>query len=306
MWGRCTLIPAKLINKMSIFTFMFSKKIYMISIFIEFFFLMFILLSNDASVVAMKISTLSLKELIICYLIVFIISISHELGHAIALMYSKEKPGRIGVAIYFIMPVLFSDVTNSWRLNRKKRFLVDSGGLYMQLWVTMALYLWNTLFFKKDILLLAILVSTLEILGNLNPFIKLDGYWMLSDVLGLTNTKETIIEIIKNLFKVKSKKNPIRIQGKKKCILYLYVAFAVGFYVYFGSMLINSIIYSIVVIKNDIYFLVNNSVIFSIDKIFNYISGRFTTFVVVIFVIRLLLKGITNVVIRVKNDYRKI
>ena len=48
-------------------------------------------------------------------------------------------PDRIGIGIYVIYPALFSDVTAAWRLSRGQRVLVDLGGSYFQLLVTVAL-----------------------------------------------------------------------------------------------------------------------------------------------------------------------
>ena len=54
----------------------------------------------------------------------------HELGHATAARYGGATPGVMGVGIYLMMPVFYTDVTDSYRLGRRGRLRTDLGGLY--------------------------------------------------------------------------------------------------------------------------------------------------------------------------------
>jgi putative peptide zinc metalloprotease protein len=54
----------------------------------------------------------------------------HECGHAAACRYGGARPGRIGIGIYLVWPVFYTDVTDSWRLSKRGRLRTDLGGVY--------------------------------------------------------------------------------------------------------------------------------------------------------------------------------
>ena len=38
----------------------------------------------------------------------------------------------MGVGLYLFRPVFYTDLSNAWKLNRKKRIVTDLGGIYFQ------------------------------------------------------------------------------------------------------------------------------------------------------------------------------
>jgi putative peptide zinc metalloprotease protein len=108
----------------------------------------------------------------------------HELGHAAGCRYGGARPGRIGAGLYLIWPSFFTNVTDSYRLSRGGRLRTDLGGLYFNLISILALagiYAAT----GSQLLLLAIAVIHLEMLEQLLPFARFDGYWILSDLIGV-------------------------------------------------------------------------------------------------------------------------
>ena len=69
-------------------------------------------------------------ELLIIIAISVAVGFFHELGHATAARYGGATPGVMGVGIYLMMPVFYTDVTDSYRLGRRGRLRTDLGGLY--------------------------------------------------------------------------------------------------------------------------------------------------------------------------------
>ena len=53
----------------------------------------------------------------------------HECGHA-RVPVGGARPGRIGIGIYLVWPVFYTDVTDSWRLSKAGRLRTDLGGVY--------------------------------------------------------------------------------------------------------------------------------------------------------------------------------
>ena len=115
----------------------------------------------------------------------------HELGHAAASQYGGAKPGAIGVGIYLLWPAFYNDLTDSYRLNRRGRLRTDLGGIYFNLVFILML---AALFAVTGInaLVAAILVQHLAIVQQFVPFLRLDGYYVVTDLTGVPNLFECI------------------------------------------------------------------------------------------------------------------
>lgn len=108
----------------------------------------------------------------------------HELGHAAASTYGGAKPGVVGMGVYLIFPAFFTNVTDSYRLDRPGRIRTDLGGLYLNLWCLLVLGSLS-LTTNQGIFLLAALVMQFEMLQQLIPTVRFDGYFVLSDLAGV-------------------------------------------------------------------------------------------------------------------------
>jgi hypothetical protein len=109
----------------------------------------------------------------------------HEFGHATACRRFGASPGEIGFGLYLIYPAFYTSLTEAWRLPRKQRAVVDLGGIYFQSLLTLILYGLFAITKQAGYLLsIAFIAGTITF--SLNPFLRLDGYWMLNDLLGLT------------------------------------------------------------------------------------------------------------------------
>jgi putative peptide zinc metalloprotease protein len=108
----------------------------------------------------------------------------HEFGHVGACRYGGARPGDIGVGLYLVWPAFYSTVTDSYRLDRVGRLRTDLGGLYIDA-AFMAglgmLYLHT----GEPWLLLALLGMHVEAAWQLLPNLRLDGYYILADLVGV-------------------------------------------------------------------------------------------------------------------------
>jgi putative peptide zinc metalloprotease protein len=112
--------------------------------------------------------------------------IVHELGHASACEKFGIKAGSIGFGFYLLIPVFYADVSNAWSLSARKRIIINIAGMYFQLLLSCILVVIYLLTSNKW-MLYASLVNIISFLPNLNPFVRYDGYWILSDLLGMNN-----------------------------------------------------------------------------------------------------------------------
>jgi putative peptide zinc metalloprotease protein len=121
----------------------------------------------------------------------------HECGHAAGCRYGGARPGKIGVGIYLVWPAFFTNVTDSYRLSRAGRLRTDLGGLYFNAVFMLALagiYAATS----SEVLLLVIAFTHLEMLEQLMPFVRFDGYFILSDLIGVPDLFARVAPIVKS------------------------------------------------------------------------------------------------------------
>lgn len=134
-------------------------------------------------------------------------SFFHELGHASACKYFGLRHGGVGFGLYLNFPVLYTDVTEVWKLGRKQRCVVNIAGIYFQSYCLIGLLI--SFFLTQDyILRYLILIMNLGFLMTLNPFFKFDGYWLASDLLGVPNLRDRSKELIGYCYKI-IRKHPV-------------------------------------------------------------------------------------------------
>src|SRR5215831_19359858 len=121
----------------------------------------------------------------------------HECGHAAGCRYGGARPGVIGVGIYLVWPSFFTNVTDSYRLSRAGRLRTDLGGLYFNLIFMLAMAaLYEAT--SAEILLLVIAVTHVEMLQQLLPFVRFDGYFILSDLAGVPDLFARVAPILRS------------------------------------------------------------------------------------------------------------
>ncbi|MFD0853205.1 hypothetical protein ACFQ07_13270, partial [Actinomadura adrarensis] len=93
-------------------------------------------------------------------------------------------PGTMGVGLYLVWPAFYTNVDDSYRLGRGGRLRVDLGGLYFNTIVAVAIFaVWAAV--RWDALLLIIVAQVLQMLRQLAPFVRFDGYHILADLTGV-------------------------------------------------------------------------------------------------------------------------
>lgn len=134
----------------------------------------------------------SLEGLALVILTTVFIKIFHELGHAFMAHKYGVPVSTMGVTLIVLYPVLYTETTNAWRLfDRKKRLYIAAAGLMAELTLaSIALIVWhisspgllqNTAYFIAFVSLL------LSVAVNMNPLMRFDGYYLLSDTIGMDN-----------------------------------------------------------------------------------------------------------------------
>jgi putative peptide zinc metalloprotease protein len=125
-------------------------------------------------------------------------AVFHECGHAAACAYSGARPGAIGVGLYLVMPAFYTDVTSAYQLDRTGRLRTDLGGLYFNAIVVLGLAT-TYLAVPAPALLVAIALVNLEMLQQLLPIVRLDGYFILGDLVGVPDLFGRIRPVLSSL-----------------------------------------------------------------------------------------------------------
>ena len=158
-------------------------------------------------------------------LLVFALAIGsaafHEIGHAAACRYSGGKPGGMGAGIYMVWPAFYTDVTDAYRLPRGDRLRVDLGGLYFNALVAVATVgAW--LLWRADALLLLVALQLIQMVKQLSPIIRADGYHILSDLTGVPDLYAHIGPTLRRLLPWRPKE-PSALTGRARLIVTLWV-----------------------------------------------------------------------------------
>jgi putative peptide zinc metalloprotease protein len=108
----------------------------------------------------------------------------HEFGHAAACRYGGATPGAMGAGLYLVWPAFYTEVTDSYRLGRWGRLRVDLGGLYFNAVFAVGVMgaWWLT---GWDALLLVVATQVLQMVRQLTPLVRFDGYHILADLTGV-------------------------------------------------------------------------------------------------------------------------
>lgn len=128
-------------------------------------------------------------------LLVFVMTVLsggfHEFGHAAAARYSGAEPGVMGAGLYLVWPAFYTDVTDSYRLGRAGRIRTDLGGLYFNAIVAVLTFGWWWVS-GWEALLLLVATQVLQMVQQLLPLLRFDGYHLLADLAGVPDLYQRI------------------------------------------------------------------------------------------------------------------
>jgi putative peptide zinc metalloprotease protein len=153
-------------------------------------------------------AVLRLEGLAVYGFAVLALKLIHELGHALTTVRYGCRVPSMGIAVMLGTPVFYTDTSDSWRLaDRSKRLAIVFAGVSAEMIVaTVAILLWSFLpdGLARDLAFAFATTSiTLSIAINLNPFMRYDGYFALSDYLKVPNLQSRAFDLA--LWKLREK-----------------------------------------------------------------------------------------------------
>ena len=137
---------------------------------------------------------------------VMTLALVHEFGHALTLKSYGGSVHEMGFLLLYFQPAFYCNISDTYLLpGRRPRILVGLAGLFFQGVATaLAVLAWRVLdpgSLLANFFWVFVAVSLAIFLFNLNPLIKLDGYYILVDWLRLPNLRAKAFAYWRGLLK---------------------------------------------------------------------------------------------------------
>ncbi|MEL7267843.1 MAG: site-2 protease family protein, partial [Planctomycetota bacterium] len=129
--------------------------------------------------------------------------ILHELGHGIACRHFGGRCRSIGFMLMVLVPALYCDTSDAWLIpQRYKRVLIGAAGMLVEtLLAAIAVFIWastNDDATRITALQVIVVCGVGTIILNANPLLRYDGYYILSDLWGVSNLSQTASATLKS------------------------------------------------------------------------------------------------------------
>ena len=163
-------------------------------------------------------SILAADNLVLLYAGLVLIKSLHEFGHA---YFCRKFGGEVhvmGVMLMIFTPVPYMDATSSWGFrSRWQRMLVGGAGMIVEIFVAaLATFVWastNTGTLHNLAYNIMFIASVSTVVFNINPLLRFDGYYILSDLIEIPNLHQRCSLHLKHLaehylFGIKKSESP--------------------------------------------------------------------------------------------------
>jgi len=135
-------------------------------------------------------------DIAILYLLgIFVVAV-HEFAHAHACKHAGGRVPAMGFALIFLTPAFYTDTTEGAVMGgRSERLVIALAGIWAELLVcSIATPVWwltaPDTAVHEGAYFMMMLTGIVSLVVNWNPLIKLDGYYMLCEVIGIAELKE--------------------------------------------------------------------------------------------------------------------
>ena len=143
---------------------------------------------------------------IIFLLVASVVLAAHEFAHGLTLKSFGGRVPEMGVFLLYGFPAAYTNVSAAYKLrNKANKIWVVLAGVMFQLWMgALAMIVWafsTPHTWLSDLAYMFVFASWVNLAINLNPLIKLDGYYLLTLFLGKPNLRANSWNFLKNGFR---------------------------------------------------------------------------------------------------------
>lgn len=253
LYLKLRLVPAKIVDRVTPFlSWLFNRWVFIawlpVIIATHLIFYLWVVPSHP-----FNLNDLTGVQVISIMLLATIPAFIHEWGHASAFTHYGCKKAEIGWGLYLYFFVFYTDVSEAWKLNRKQRAMIDVAGIYFQsfsLVVILLLYWW----LEWPLLLFCFFIVDLEIAGSMNPFLRMDGYWLMADLFGIVNLRQQSLAVLKSallkltrpLLGSRTEIPALKLSRTASIALITYVVLGSAFFLYLYKIMLSQVIYYLI------------------------------------------------------------
>ena len=177
------------------------------------------------------------------------VKVLHELGHAYTAKKYDCRVPTMGIAFLVMFPVLYTDTTDSWKLTSyRQRMFIGAAGMATELSIAcIATFIWPFLSdgpLRSAVFILASLTWITTLLINLNPLMRFDGYYLLSDFWRMENLQSRAFTLArwklrKGLFGIQAEPpEQLTLSMHRKLLIYAYSTWIYRFFLFLGIALL--------------------------------------------------------------------
>jgi putative peptide zinc metalloprotease protein len=174
------------------------------------------------------------------WILFFVMAFFHESAHAISCKHYGGGVHSTGFHLIYLTPAFFVDVTEVWvYANRFQRVVTALAGIWTELIIcSVATLIWwgtppggpiHDLAYK-----VVLIAGIAVVLMNLNPLIKLDGYYVLSETIGIDEIKERSTALLSGWVQKYIFRLPVEVRYVRPRLRWFFVPYAIlsGVYSY--------------------------------------------------------------------------
>ena len=180
--------------------------------------------------------------LLFAWLTVLSVTALHEFAHGLTCKHFGGEVHEMGFMLIYFQPAFYCNVSDAWLFPEKsKRLWVTFAGASFEIFLwALATLTWRAVEPGTWVSFAALVVmatSGIKCLFNLNPLIKLDGYYLLSDYLEIPNLRQKSVGYLRGLFRraLGASGRPAEVTPRERRIYLLYGLLAAGYSIWLLS-----------------------------------------------------------------------
>lgn len=187
---------------------------------------------------------------LILLMAICITNILHEFGHAIVCKKYGGQVSSMGIVLFYLMPSLYCDVSDIYIINKKNESVqVAIAGICINLFLGHLAAIAYVIFYIKGNNYMFLMIYYFSNLGlafyNMIPFVKYDGYWIMSALLKVNNLMDKGVLLFILMSCNFKKYTNLKLRSTKKYLLTVYgficIVFKPIFWGYCISLIVSSI-----------------------------------------------------------------
>ncbi|WP_433983817.1 M50 family metallopeptidase [Tunturiibacter empetritectus] len=196
----------------------------------------------------------SASDLAEFWILFLILGFFHESAHGLTCKHYGAEVHAMGFHLIYLTPAFFVDVSEAWvYANRWQRLVTIIAGIWVEMiFCAIATIVWWGTPAGSDAHDLAykimLLTGAAVIVVNMNPLIKLDGYYAFSEVIGFSDIKEKSTAYLSGLVRGKIFRLPVEVEyvPRRRRFGYLLYAILSGIYSY-------SLLYTVIRFSHNVF-----------------------------------------------------